>query len=232
MKRKIIILVSTILLFAAFSVTGYTGSKPVLHQSVNEKKQINSDSVGWLQVPGTDIDEVILHRNDKEDYNQYYYRRGFDGNYSFEGSYYADFRCVFDTGKLSRNTVIYGHSFDDDPNGKRFAQLLRYKDKEFAKKNQIIYFANSEKTMVWQVFAVSISTVDVPYNVPNLKTEDRLKAIEEVRKGSIHDCSDIKITDKDRILTLVTSDFSDGKPYPNNYRFVIMARRVNIVDSK
>lgn len=196
---------------------------PALHTRAAEKKALNGDTVGWLQVPGTDIDEVVLFKAD--DFNNYYYRRDFDKKYSFDGCYYADFRCVFDSGKLSRNTVIYGHSFEDDADSRRFGQLRRYRDADFAAENPYIYFATTGETMKWQVFAVSIMTIDIPYNLPELPDKEYTQVLDLLRKNSLREYGDIEVGAGDRILTLSTTDYSAGV-YPNDNRFVIAAKLV------
>ncbi len=78
---------------------------PKLAARVKEKYALNTDSVGWLQVPGTTVDDVVLWY--PHDVNEFYYRRNFEKRESFNGSYYADYRCTFDTTAkgLSPNTV-------------------------------------------------------------------------------------------------------------------------------
>lgn len=202
---------------------------PNLTPLVSEKHEINADTVGWLQVPNTTIDDVVVwYPGDK---NRYYYRRNFDKKESFNGIFYADYRCKFDGGAagLAPNTVIYGHSMSDDPLDKRkmFSPLKFYKDQDFAVENPYIYFSIAETDLVWEVFAVFFATVDLPYNHPF--PTDMANIISECTKRSIY-TYDVQVSATDKILTLSTCTYSmpDGRglSYPNDYRYVVMAKLV------
>jgi sortase B len=203
---------------------------PELTARVKEKRGLNSDSIGWLQVPGTSIDDIVLWY--PGDANEFYYRRNFEKRESFNGSYFADFRCTFD-GKakgLAPNTVIYGHSMSDDPNDPRklFSPLKFFKDEEFAKNTPYIYFSTTEEDLVWEVFAVFNTDDSFPYNLP--QHPDFMGLVEQCRKLSLYNY-EVSITKEDKLLTLSTCIYhmpSDGAllGYPNKYRYAVMAKLV------
>ncbi len=202
---------------------------PKLTAQVGEKYTQNSDTVGWLQMPNTTIDDVVVwYPGDK---NAFYYRRNFEKRESFNGIYYADYRCTFNGGAagLSPNTVIYGHSMSDDPldSRKLFSPLKFFKDETFAKENPYVYFSVADEDLVWEVFAVFFATVQLPYNNPSPK--DFAGIISECTKRSIY-TYDTQVSANDKILTLSTCTYSlpNGTPiaYPNDYRYVIMAKLV------
>jgi sortase B len=209
--------------FAAFAL-------PKLTAQVKEKRGLNADSVGWLQVPGTTIDEIVLWY--PGDANEFYYRRNFDKRESFNGSYFADFRCTFN-GKaegLAKNTVIYGHSLSDNPNDPRklFSPLKFFKDEAFAKKTPYIYFSTLEEDLVWEVFAVFNADDVIPYNLP--QPPDFMAIVEQCRKLSLFNY-EVPVTKEDKLLTLSTCIYhrpSDGAllGYPNKYRYGVMAKLV------
>lgn len=202
---------------------------PKLTAQVNEKYTQNSDTVGWLQIPNTTIDDVVVWYPGDE--NEFYYRKNFEKRQSFGGVFYADFRCKFD-GKaddLSQNTVIYGHSMSDNPSHetKLFSPLKFFKDEDFARENPYIYFSTTDEDLLWEVFAVFFATVELPYNIPELP--DFLSTVGECRARSIYNY-DVGVTESDKILTLSTCTYSmpDGRSltYPNDYRFAVMAKLV------
>jgi sortase B len=209
--------------FAAFAL-------PRLTAQVKEKRGINQDSVGWLQVPGTTIDDIVLWY--PGDANEFYYRRNFEKRESFNGSYFADFRCTFN-GKaagLAPNTVIYGHSMSDDPEDPRklFSPLKRFKDEGFAKKTPYIYFSTLEEDLVWEVFAVFNTDDATPYNLP--QHPDFMAMVERCRKLSLYNY-EVSVSKEDKLLTLSTCIYhrpGDGAyiGYPNKYRYAIMAKLV------
>lgn len=202
---------------------------PKLTALVQEKYAMNSDTVGWLQVPNTTVDDVVVWY--PHDENLFYYRRNFEKRQSFGGIFYADFRCAFDgtAAGLSTNTVIYGHSMSDNPNheSKLFSPLKFYLDEEFAKENPYLYFSTSGEDLIWEVFAVFYATTALPYNLPEFG--DFLRTVGECRARSLYNY-DVGVTEKDKILTLSTCTYSlpDGTSltYPNAYRYAIMAKLV------
>lgn len=203
--------------------------------AVAEKKALNSDSVGWLTVPNTTIDDVVLWY--PQDRNDFYYRRNFEKRYSDNGCYYADFRNTFDASGLksmSTNTVIYGHSMKDNPDSGLFSGLKHYLDPLFAKANPYVFFTVGEEDRIWEVFAVFYATIDLPYNRPDMSRADYTAMLEECRKRSIYDY-EAQVGAEDKIITLSTCTYSlpggpDSLPYPNNFRYVVMARLVDNAD--
>lgn len=215
------------------TVTAIT-SPPQFTSKVKAYKRANEDTVGWLYIPGTTINNVVV-QNPNALGNNYYLRHSFTGQLSVKGTYCADRRDHFGTGSresLSRNTVLYAHNFDDDPNGILFAQLQKYKDPDFAARHPYIFFSTESEDLVWEVFAVYDTTVNFPYVWPNLSYDTYRYILHYVDAASIYQYNDISITENDKLLTLSTCTFSiKGKKLEpgkeNDYRFVVMARLVN-----
>lgn len=199
--------------------------------SAKEKYEENSDTIGWLAVPASEIDDVIVWY--PGDRNKYYLRRDFNkvpntGPLVTQyGTYFADYRCTFDGGApgLARNTVIYGHSMEDDPDGGGFSQLKKFLDEDYAKDTPYIYFSTTDEDMAWEVFAVFYSTINLSYNKPTEPDESFMEMIGECLARSIYNY-DVEITAEDKILTLSTCCYNFTAAYPNNYRYVVMARLV------
>lgn len=195
----------------------------------NEMWEQNADTVGWLKVPNTKLDGVVLF---KENDNDFYYRRNFEGRYDYNGSYYADMRSIFGNNKrdgIGKNTVIYGHSMSDDKDDVKFGPTRYYLDEKFAKKNPYIYFSTTEEDMVWEVFAVFYTHFDVPYNRTDLTDSEFDSMIKTVRDQSVFDY-DVEISKDDKFLTLSTCVYSlpdvGAIKYPSPYRYAVMARLV------
>ena len=197
---------------------------------IQEKKTENEDVVGWLTVPGTDIDSVIVHSSEKD--NGFYTNHDFAGNPSRDGFYFADTRCDFTTPTregLSQNIALYAHSWDENPDGQLFAQLKRFKDSDFAQRHPYIFFSTEAEDMAWEVFAVYNITVEQPYIIPDLPWASLSEMLNIVYAASLYDYG-IRLTESDKILTLSTCSFDvPGRallPFDKipNYRFVVMAR--------
>lgn len=210
-------------------VVGDSGvPRPSFLEIIREKHAINPDTVGYLQIPGTSVDDVVLWY--PHDENEFYLRRNFNKDYQKEGCYYADFRCVFEGGVagLSRNTVIYGHSMDkrDDPEAPYFSQLKKFLDEDFARESPYLYFSIGEEDLVWEIFAVYYATTDFYYNTPDPDNEEFAAMLTEMSKRSEY-IYDVDVTANDKILTLSTCTYVFTQEYPNKYRYAISARLVD-----
>lgn len=210
---------------------------PKYTDKVLEAYKQNGDTVGWLEVPGTKINDVVVCYTAPDDNNNYYYRRNFNKEYSFNGIYYADFRSKFgdySAAQLPGNTVIYGHTMSGDKNGILFAPLMHFLEEEYAKATPYLYFSTSKEDMVFEVFAVFYATTKLPYNRPDLTAEQFASVLGECTKRSIYNYN-TKVTAADKILTLSTCTYYvpgvGSVSYPNDYRYVIMAKRVEKRDA-
>lgn len=183
----------------------------------------NSDVVGWLSVPGTDINEPVVQSGD----NDYYLRRTWTKESNKYGCYFADYECNFEDGNLPTHTIIYGHSMElnDDPNGTKFSQLKRWLDPEFAKTHPYIYFTTPEKDYVYQIFSVMYTSTQFNYIEPEPTPAEMLSMINEARLSSQYNYP-ITVDAKDKTIALSTCTYHFTKEYPNNYRYVLMARLV------
>jgi sortase B len=193
-------------------------------EKIDQGIERNKDTVGWLNIPGTDIDDAVLQRPGD---NEYYLRLDEDLNYSVFGCYWADSFDTFGThDELSKNTIIYGHSdLRDNPDGKKFSQLFRYTDADFVKKNPYIYFSTQDEDMIWQVFAVFFTHVSFVYNWANPATDTFNQIISEAKARSEF-IIDMDVKDSDKILTLSTCSAFYNEADPDNYRLVVMAKLI------
>ena len=128
-----------------------------LVEKIDQGIKRNPDTVGWLYIPNTEIDDAVLQGPD----NDYYLRIDEDKKYDIFGCYFTDFRCkVVDRDNLVKNTIIYGHSdYRDNPDGKKFSQLFKYaQDINFVRNNPYIYFSAPGRSS--QFFSpISTSTI-------------------------------------------------------------------------
>ena len=205
---------------------------------IRKQKDENGDVVGWLTVPGTDIDSVIVQ--DLADDIGFYTTHDFAGNPSKDGTYCADSRCDFTTPTregISQNIALYGHNWDENPDGRLFAQLKRFKEQNFAEAHPYIFFSTEAEDMAWEVFAVYDITVNQPYIIPDLPWASLSEVLAIVYEASVFDYG-IRLTESDKILTLSTCSFNvPGKnPLPldkiPDYRFAVMARLVSPDDAR
>jgi sortase B len=211
---------------------------PRLQNDVADKEGDNSDTIGWLQVPGTPIDDVVVQR-EGDLYNEYYLRLNFDQQPEFNGVYFADSRASIGDGTregLGVNTCIYGHAIADEKAdsryGIRFGPLHNYRDPDFARENPYIFFSTEEEDMAFEVVAVftaNVNNPDMPYN-SNFETGAEFLAVveDEILPRSKYNYN-AELSEDDKFLTLSTCIYTldDGTvaPYPDTaYRYAIMAR--------
>lgn len=102
----------------------------------------NKDCVGWLKIANTDIDYPVMLTKDEP---EYYLRRDFNKEYSYMGTPFMDSNCNIG---ISKNLIIYGHNMK---NGRMFAPLMKFKNKEYFDKNQIIEFITPNEKAIYHI---------------------------------------------------------------------------------
>lgn len=180
----------------------------------------NPDTVGWIYIPDTTINNSVVQSHD----NTYYLRQTERKNPDVYGCYFADYTCNFGPREdLSANTVIYGHSdLKDNPDGPRFSQLFKFTDEEFAKKHPVIYFSTLEEHMAWQVFAVYFTSTSHDYISTDLDGPSRAALAQQAKERSLFQYN-VETGESDQYLTLSTCSITYGTQQKDQ-RFVIMAK--------
>lgn len=134
-----------------------------LRSSVNS----NSDTAGWIKVPGTMIDYAVVQCGD----NDKYLDHNFYGNYYYGGWIFADFRGVVNDYAQNQcnNIILYGHNQAD---GTMFGTLRNYKIKKsdtsgfsFYKEHPTFTFSNLYHKYTYKIFAIFIIEAEA-YQVP------------------------------------------------------------------
>jgi len=193
---------------------------------------LNPDVVGWLKLPNTSIDTLVMQGND----NYHYLYNNFYGDYTGAGNIFLDYRDKFNG--LSQNTIIYGHSAA--AKDQEFCDLNKYKSPDFFIKNPIIQFGTLFTDYEWKVFAVFISsTVSSDdngyffyYIVPEIGRSKFQGYLNQVNQRSFYSTGvDVGYTDKILTLSTCTHD-NDFSGHAVNSRLVVMARLLRKGESK
>ncbi len=193
--------------------------------------KMNSDTVGWIKVPNTNINYPVVQFSD----NEYYNRHGFDKKYNYRGAIYMDYSA--NPINLDANTVIYGHNCYDKT---MFSELDQYENIDFYKKVPVFEFNTLEKNYKWKIYAVFITTAKASednnyifnYVYPHMVGENFEGFINEVNKRSLYTTGvDINNNDKMLVLstcvrTLDTVNKYGKTTYRADGRIVILARAV------
>ena len=195
------------------------------------KTSTNDDTIGWVNLPNTNVDYPVVHKAGVENY-AYYESKGYDKNYSRDGVIWADYECTFP--ELSQNTTLYGHNWHNiytprtqanaQSNDTMFSLVMSYHYPEFAQENPFIYFSTTEKDYVFQVFAGFYTDLSFGYNFANMTQEQFQQVIAEAKAKSLANYN-VPVTSEDKILTLSTCTRMYGNT--ENQRFVVMAKLVS-----
>lgn len=185
-------------------------------------KALNSDVVGWLTIPNTEVNNPVYQTID----NQYYVTHDMDKQSNSYGALFLDYRCDINPMSLSQNQIIYGHNMRY---GAMFGTLKEYRSLDFYKSNPLIYFDSLYEQRVYKIFAVMIvndtedETFGYPYSAyrTTFTSEDDFKDwIQHSRDRSLFDIP-VDVTEEDEIISLSTCCYDY-----DNARFVVMGRLV------
>ncbi len=180
---------------------------------------LNSDLVGWLTIPGTNVDYPVVQRKDSVDY---YLHRDFYGNKDSHGCLYIREQC--DVDKPSDNVTLYGHRMKDQT---MLAQLANYESKAFWQENQYLYFDTLQSRHTYQIIYVFTTTASEGKGFSYHLLVDAADAEEfngflvNCARNSLYDTG-LSATYGDKLLTLSTCEYTQ-----ENGRLVVVAKRID-----
>ena len=106
----------------------------------------NSDIVGWIYVPDTQIDYPVLQTND----NVYYVEHDMNGRPSHAGAIFADYWCDLEH---SDKPLLYGHNMG---NGSMFHCVKNYKDQEWGEAHPYFEIATLDRRYLYRVISFNV----------------------------------------------------------------------------
>lgn len=164
----------------------------------------NSDTKGWIQVNGTNINYPFVQSND----NAYYLNHSFTKKKNEAGWVFLDYRNNINN--LSRNNIIYAHSRLDKTMFGSLKNILSnnwYKNTD----NHIIKLSTEKENTLWQVFSVYHIKTENYYITTDFRDDDEFKTfIDTISKRSKLKF-DASVDVNDTILTLSTCRAGDEK---------------------
>ena len=166
---------------------------------------MNTDTVGWLNVPGTNIDYPIV----KGDDNSYYLDHNYDKKRDYNGWVFMN--TSNNSKDLDKNTILFAHN--RFYSGVMFGTLNNLtKEKWYSNaKDTRITFNTMFKEGQWEVFSIySIKVTDDYLRTTFESDEDFLNFVDMLRQRSIFE-SDTLIDENDKILTLSTCVENDAR---------------------
>lgn len=171
---------------------------------------VNSDTVGWLKVKGTNIDYPIVQYED----NSYYLSKNYNRQKDYNGWVFMDYRNDPET--LDKNTIFYAHN--RYYSGVMFGTLNKVLEKEWYENidNQTITFSSLYDDYTWKVFSVYKINVTSDYLQMVFSDDNEFLDFANLLKSRSLIAFDTNIEADDKILTLSTC-------LENNRRLVLHA---------
>ena len=169
----------------------------LLEIDFNQLLKRNSDTVGWIEVKGTNINYPIVQTTD----NNYYLTHAFDKTENEAGWVFMDYRN--DSVNFNQNTIIYAHS---RLTGSMFGSLKNILNSSWYtnKNNHIIRLSTPTENTMWQVFSVYTIPKESYYITPSFNSNEAyLEFLNTIKSRSEVEFS-AEVNTNDKILTLST----------------------------
>lgn len=177
-------------------------------------KEKNSDTVGWIQVSGTNINYPFV----QTDNNTYYLKKDFNKNYNSAGWVFMDYRN--DLKNFNQNTILYAHGRID---GTMFGSLKNiFKSNWYNNKNNhVVKLSTEYQNTMWQVFSVYRIAETSDYLDINFNNNERYMEFLNMLQDRSELKFDVSLNEEDKILTLSTC-------YKENDRVVLHAKLIKM----
>ena len=178
----------------------------------NQLKNINSNTKGWIQVNGTNINYPFVQAKD----NKYYLTHSFDETYNGAGWVFLDYRN--DINNLDKNTIIYAHGRLDTTMFGSLKNILKSGWLNNSN-NYVVKLSTETENTLWQVFSVyHIPTTSDYIQVNFSSNEEFTNWANMLINRSSHNFN-TSVNENDNILTLSTC-------YNDNEKVVLHAKLI------
>jgi len=176
----------------------------LINVDFNELKNINSNTKGWIQVNGTNINYPFVQAKD----NKYYLTHSFDKTYNGAGWVFLDYRN--NVRELAKNTIIYAHGRDDKTMFGTLKNILKngwLNDYN----NYVVKISTENENTLWQVFSVYRIPTTNDYIKVNFNTNDDFIAWSKMLIDRSSYNFNTEVYESDNVLTLSTCYNDDDK---------------------
>ena len=182
----------------------------LINVDFNELKEINSNTKGWIQVNGTNINYPFVQTKD----NKYYLTHSFDKSYNSAGWVFLDYRNNIN--ELSKNTIIYAHGRTDKTMFGSLKNILK-SDWLNDTNNYVVKLSTETENSLWQVFSVYHIPTTSDYIQVNFSSDEEFTNWTKMLIDRSSYNFNIKVYETDNILTLSTC-------YNDNDKVVLHAK--------
>lgn len=168
-------------------------------------QEINPEIVGWLYIPGTNVDYPVT----QTDNDSFYLSHGPDLLENRAGSLFFESACSPEL--QDRNTIIYGHRMN---NGSMFGSLVDFEDSSYFNDHRTVYLYTADGARhEYELYTIihSSDSLDAPaYRIGYDDASQFIGTCEDLMAESIVPVDDVSFTSSDKILTLSTCIRGDG----------------------
>lgn len=197
-------------------------AEPELTERAKKLLAQNPDTVGYITIDGTQVDNPVVQTTD----NEYYLSTGFDGQEFRAGTVFMDYRDIFGANpdEWSENIVLYGHNMADNT---MFGSLRRYRqDTEYYKEKPFITLSSNYADYTYVMFGLIITSGDADsdfryWDMEELDDKASFDSYVQMVESKNKIDNPIDVQFGDNLLTLSTC-YSDE----DNSRFLVVARRL------
>ena len=171
---------------------------PIKNKELESLLKINSDTVGWLTVPNTNIDYPVVKTTD----NDYYLDHNYEKKYDYNGWVFMHY--YNSTHNLDKNTIIFAHN--RFYSGIMFGTLNEVtKDTWYNNtKENLITFNTLYDNMQFEVFSIYKTNITADYLKTTFDSDlEWNNFIKMIRERSMFQ-NNINVGTNDKIITLST----------------------------
>ncbi len=191
----------------------YYMSMSMLNANFNELKAINPDTVGWVQVAGTNINYPYVQGSD----NNFYLKHSFNRQPNGSGWVFLDYRN--DKEEYGKNNILYAHARLDNT---MFGSLRMVVTPSWYNNsnNYVVKTSTPKYNALWQVFSVYTILPESYYIKTKFSDEEFATFLNTITARSVHDFK-VNLSPDDKILTLSSC-------YDNERRVVLHAKMIRL----
>lgn len=171
---------------------------PIKNKELESLLKINSDTVGWLTVPNTNIDYPVVKTTD----NDYYLDHNYEKKYDYNGWVFMHY--YNSTHNLDKNTIIFAHN--RFYSGIMFGTLNEVtKDTWYNNtKENLITFNTLYDNMQFEVFSIYKTSITADYLKTTFDSDlEWNNFIKMIRERSMFQ-NNVNVGTNDKIITLST----------------------------
>ena len=187
----------------------------LINVDLNDLRNINSDTVGYIKVNNTNINYPVVQTTN----NIFYLAHTFDKTENKAGWVFMDYRNHNDN--FDTNTILYAHGRLDNT---MFGSLRKVIKEEWYTNpdNYIIQYSNDYYSSKWQVFSIYRVKETDDYIKTNFSSNEEYSSfINLIKSRSIYDFN-VDVNTNDNIITLSSC-------YNDTDRMVLHAKLVSAI---